>query len=344
MRIKLTEIADTLGVSPATVSLAVNNRPGVNAETRRKILNYIEQKEQEYFAQLNAHNKSSCKGNVMIVNYIKNGVIMERAEHPALKKIQEALSEAEYGYRYRIFYEQTESVHKILKECRELDVKGIYFMAAEMHQADIYPFLELNIPLVTGDNLFYEENIDSFLIDNGEGIQRGVDYLIDKGHNHIAYLAENIDIFNFNERREAFVLEMAKRECGDTRNRIRYLGTTVDEVAEAMNHYLDEGIRATAVILESSVVSLGVSKALLERKMRIPRDISLLGFDALPPVSIPEVELTIIKGTHTNRHLAAVEHLVKHIENKNSEIMKVYYKTTLREGNSVFDKTKYIYH
>lgn len=52
-------------------------------------------------------------------------------------------------------------------------------MAAEMSKADIYPFLELKIPIVTGDNLFYEEGIDSFLIDNREGIRRGVDYLVD---------------------------------------------------------------------------------------------------------------------------------------------------------------------
>ena len=80
-------------------------------------------------------------------------------------------------------------------------------MAAEMSKAD-NPFLELKIPIVTGDNLFYEEGIDSFLIDNREGIRRGVDYLVDKGHSHIVYLAENIDIFNFIERREAFVLEI----------------------------------------------------------------------------------------------------------------------------------------
>lgn len=78
-------------------------------------------------------------------------------------------------------------------------------MAAEMGKSDIYPFLELQIPIVTGDNLFYEEGINSFLIDNREGIRRGVDYLVDKGHSRIVYLAEDIDIFNFLERRDVHV-------------------------------------------------------------------------------------------------------------------------------------------
>lgn len=61
-----------------------------------------------------------------------------------------------------------------------------------MGKSDIYPFLELQIPIVTGDNLFYEEGINSFLIDNREGIRRGVDYLVDKGHSRIVYLDEGM--------------------------------------------------------------------------------------------------------------------------------------------------------
>jgi len=91
------------------------------------------------------------------------------------------------------------------------------------------------------------------------------------------------------------------------------------------------------------VVSLGVSKALLERNIRVPRDISLIGFDALPNLSIPGINLTLIKGTHTMRHKAAMSHLIRHIENEEGEMVRVYYKTRLLEGESVFDKNKYIY-
>lgn len=104
-----------------------------------------------------------------------------------------------------MFQEQFEEIGNLISECREKDVKGIYIMAAEMGKSDIYPFLELQIPIVTGDNLFYEEGINSFLIDNREGIRRGVDYLVDKGHSRIVYLAEDIDIFNFLERRDVHV-------------------------------------------------------------------------------------------------------------------------------------------
>lgn len=354
MRIKAKEIAKELGISEATVSLAINDRPGVKAETKKRVLDYIRKKEEEARIEDLNQKPTSDRGTVLMLNYIKSGDIMEHSDRyhrstvaepsPLDRKLAETVAKEGYRFQHWIFREKMQSLDKLFSECREFQVKGIYILAAEMRREDIYPFQRLKIPIVTGDNLFYAEGIDSYLIDNREGIARCVNYLVDKGHSHIVYLAESIDIFNFVERREAFILEMAKRELGDASNRIRYLGKNVEEVCESMRQYLDRGLKSTtAFVLESSVISLGVCKALMERQMRIPRDISLIGFDALPPYSLPGIELTIIKGTHTKRHLARVEHLLRHMKDENEEIVKVYYRTRLLEGNSVFDKTKYIY-
>ena len=353
MRIKAKEIAKSLGISPATVSLALNDRPGVNAETKRRVLEYVEQKEKELWLE-QVQRSTSSKGTVVIVNYIKSGVILEQIERyqkgipkgktPLIQKMMEAAGLKGYRFRYVVFHERTQKLESLLRECREQNVRGIYIFAAEMQQGDICPFLQLKVPIVVGDAIFYEGEIDSYLIDNKEGIARGVDYLVDRGHSHIVYLAENVNIFNFEERREAFLTEMARRELGDASNRIWHLGSSIEEVYVSMLCHLDKGIKGTtAFVLESSVVSLGVCKALMERRIRIPRDISLIGFDTLPLYSLPGLELTLIKGTHTKRHLAAVEHLVRRMEGESEEIVKVYYRTRMVEGNSVFDKKRYIY-
>lgn len=354
MRIKAKEIATELGVSPATVSLVLNNRPGVNQETRKRILAYVHKKETELWSE----SPFAFKGRIMVLYYIKNGTVLDHMERrqtenptqqgsgksPLFQAMTAFCNKKGYEMVYRIFREDSEAPDLLLEECRRLHIRGIYILAAEMHHSDIYPLQQLKIPLVTGDNLFYEEGIDSLLIDNREGIARGVSYLVDKGHSHIVYLAETIDIFNFSERREAFLSEMARRELGDASNRIWHLGCQTEEVYTAMQQRLNAGIHnTTAFVLESSVISMGVCKALKERRLRIPRDISLLGFDALLPGNLLGTELTIIKGTHTKRHLAGVQHLIRHIEDENEEILKIYYHTRLLEGDSVFDKTKYIY-
>lgn len=349
MRIKSKDIAQALGLSPATVSLVLNGKPGVNPETRKKVQLYVEQLELKQNSKIRAESSES-KGTVLMLYYVKHGIIMKRKESIArplfFKEVEYMVNKAGYRFLYEEFYEKNMDLEEAFARWREQKVSGIYIMAAEMNRSDIYPFQQLNIPVVAGDNLFYDLGMDSFLVDNKEGISRGVDYLIDKGHSHIVYLAENTDIFNFVERRDAFVREMAKRQCGDGSNRIRHLGNTVEEVYASMNRYLDEGLRkTTALVLESSVISLGVSKALLERNIRVPREVSLVGFDALPELSIPGLNLTLIKGTHTKRHKAAMSHLLRHLLDggEEDEMVRVYYRTRMLEGDSVFDKTKYIY-
>lgn len=348
MRIKSKDIASALKLSPATVSLVLNHKPGVNEETRKRVFNYIEEMERAE-QRKNRLMEADNKGTILFLTYIKHGLILKQIANQPVSRLFEDMESlcALSGYRfsYEVFYEKTGNLEELLTKIREKNIKGIYFMAAEMTGSDVYPFLRLNIPIVIGDNLFYELEADSYLVDNREGIRRGVDYLVDKGHSHIVYLAQSIDIFNFSERRKAFIEEMEVRQCGDGTNRILRLGDTVDDVYDAMNQYLDRGIlKTTAFVLESSVITLGATKALLERNMKIPREISLIGFDALPIQSIPGLNLTLIKGTHTNRHLAGMKHLIRRLTDKEDEIVRVYYRTRLIEGDSVFDKKKYIYH
>ncbi len=345
-KIKSKDIAKALQLSAATVSLALNHKPGVNEETRRRVEEYLAKEETRLYGAKSAEQQED-KGLLISLQYIKSGIVMNRAMGKVPTGPDIFFEQARrYGYHLetRIYYEGNENLGNLLEEFQVRNVKGIYIIAAEMNQDDIYPFLNLGIPVVVGDNSFYEFGIDSYLLDNREGIRSGIKYLMDRGHSHIVYLAENIDIYNFIERREAFVLEMARRECGDVRNRIVHMGNTEEEVYQSTLEYLDSGRRMpTAFLLESSVVSVGVIKALLERKVRIPKDISLVGFDALPPVGLKSFSLTQIKGIHTKRHMAAIRHLVAHIEEEDVEIIRVYYKTRMIDGNSVFDKTQYIY-
>lgn len=346
MRIKSKDIAKELGLSTATVSLAINGKPGVNEETRNKVLNYIRKiEEKEYGLQPVLNSKR--EGQIVVLYYYKHGIIMGRAKQVTSgfwKEMKANVVNAGYKFKVSYYDEKTDNLNEIMSGWEKEQIQGLYIIGAEMNQGDIYPFLQLNVPVVVGDNDFMNQGIDSFMVDNREGINRAVDYLVDKGHSDIIYLAENISIYNFTERREAFINEMNVRDCGNANNRIIYLGKTLEEVYQTMAGYLDREKRfPTAFVLESSIVSLGVTKAVLERGYRIPKDISLIGFDALPTESLLGFELTLIKGTHTRRHIAAIKHLIRHIEEDEVEIIRIYYKTRLLEGNSVFDKAKYIY-
>lgn len=346
MKIKSKDVAKALNLSEATVSLALNQRPGVNAETRKRVVDYIQQKEDEAYhsARIEAVEK---KGLILLLQYKKHGIIFERTSSKKdgfTEKLKSMVNEQSYDFEYAVYDERIEDLQKFLECKKGENLKGIYLMGAEMDKHQIYYFSEAGVPIVVGDNNFYDQGIDSYLVDNWEGVKRCVEYLTEKGHSQIVYLAESINIFNFVERRDAFIHEMARMECGDARNKIVRLGKTYEEIYQEMCRYLEEDHRRpTAFVLESELISIGVMQALQEHKIRIPRDISLVGFDEVPPVNMSDLQLTIVKGTHTRRHANAVRHLIRHIEDDETEIVKVYYRTRMKEGNSVHDKTKYIY-
>lgn len=346
MKLKSKDIAKELQVSEATVSLVLNERPGVSEKTRQRILSYIREKEEAYYAVKDV-KQGKRQGLILMLQYVKHGIIFDRPymENPAFfGNLQKIVQKEGYEFEFVRYDERIHDLERWMAEWRRQGLKGIYLMGAEMDKHDILYFANIGVPIVVGDNNFYDLGIDSYLIDNMEGIRRCVDYLVDCGHSEIIYLAESIDIFNFVERRESFLREMERRDCGDARTRIVRLGKTFEEIYENMLDFYGKGNhRTTAYILESSLVSLGVIQALQESNVRIPRDVSLAGFDAVPPVNLSDLKLTIVKGTHTRRHMAAIKHLMRHIADDETEITRVYYRTRMQEGNSVFDKTRYIY-
>ena len=142
MRLKAKEIAKELGVSEATVSLALNDRPGINKETKRRILTYIREREEE-IRQKEEQKQQESKGGILMLNYVKNGIIMNQKIRQTNRQqlfnteIEKLVKKAGYQFYFRIFQEQIQEVDEILKECKKLDIRGIYIMAAEMNKVDI---------------------------------------------------------------------------------------------------------------------------------------------------------------------------------------------------------------
>ena len=348
MKIKSKDVAKALQISEATVSLVLNEKPGVSSKTRNKVLDYIRKKEEEtYQKRISKYNSNRKGGLILMLQYIKHGIIFDRMQEdyqPYIRTVRQMVEKEGYAFEYFRYDERFHDLDKLIEGWKNRNIQGIYLMGAEMDKHDILYFSKMKVPIVVGDNNFYDLGIDSYLIDNEEGMRRCVDYLVDCGHSQIMYLAESIDIFNFTERRNSFKQEMSRKNCGNAENRILQMGKNYEEIYYNTLEMLSKGnYRATAFILESSLISLGVIQALQEYHVKIPKNISLIGFDAIPPVNLSALKLTTVKGTHTMRHMAAIKHLMRHIADNETEIIRVYYRTKMQPGNSVFDKTKYIY-
>lgn len=119
MRLKAKDIAKALKVSPATVSLALNDRPGVNEETKKKILEYADRMQMLYKEE----RLSACavdKGMVLMLNYVKHGVILERSTSKSgeifMEELERVVNRNGYQFLHMTFHEKK----KIWKPDKEM--------------------------------------------------------------------------------------------------------------------------------------------------------------------------------------------------------------------------------
>jgi LacI family transcriptional regulator/LacI family repressor for deo operon, udp, cdd, tsx, nupC, and nupG len=156
-------------------------------------------------------------------------------------------------------------------------------------------------------------------VDNEEAARRATTYLVEQGHEHIVHLAGPAYSMHTEER-----IAGVRRACGAAR-----LGFGDDDVIPAGAHLADgwrAGLeyfrdrpadrRPTAVTCYNDLVAVGLCRALAELGIRIPDDVSVVGFDDIPLVEFLPVPLTTVRVPKLRMGRLAAEMLIAHVESK----------------------------
>ena len=333
MKTIMQDIAKIAGVSPGTVSNALNNRKGVGKDTKEKIIKIAE--EMGYF-----RNTKKSEGKVIrLIKYKKNGHIV--ADTPFFSSLIEACEKEcrKNGYELLIsqivYGEHTkEDVYKIINSNKS---DGILLLATEMDESDFKYFDNVEIPIVVIDSYFKELNYDYVVINNIKGAYSATKYLIDKGHRNIGLLGSNIEIRNFKYRFEGYKNALDSFGLAFNENNNIYVDPTMDGAYSDFKIYLEnnKGNLPTAIFALNDIIALGAIKAMNEVGINVPNDVSLVGFDDIPFASYSIPELTTVK-VHTNTMgKTAVKRLIEAIENDIEVSVKIEIDTEFIERQSV---------
>lgn len=274
------DIARQLGVSQAAVSLALRGRPGVSAETRERILEAARQ--MGYPLEEREHPDKA--GMIQMVIYKRHGKVF--SDTPFFEQLTEGVAEkaGELGYHLSVsYFYGSQNQQEQLRSIRSLKCSGLILLATEMRAVDIPPFLGLGVPVVVLDNFFKAENCDLVGIDNRYGAWNAVRYLISCGHTRLGYLHSSVDIRNFNLRSEGYLMGckgLPEAAAKDSSRRVVRVGTTPDAAAADMRAYLaGDPVLPTAFFADNDSIASGCCRAIQEAGLRIPQDVSVLGFD-----------------------------------------------------------------
>lgn len=335
MSIRAKDIAKKLGVSTTTVSLVLNNKPGVGDKTRERVLKEIESMGFETNIKL---KPSAALKNIRFVLFKRHGLVV--GDTPFFSKLIESIEgEAKInGFNIIISYlNKEQNTSEYVRQFEQDDnTAGIMLLATEMTQEDIETFKESSLPILALDNCFDETGIDCVQIDNAQGVHKAINYLVECGHDDIGYLHSSAYIYNFEERQRGYKTALIENGLEYNQGEVILLEPTIEGSYKDMKAYLDEGNKPPkAFFADNDILAMGASRALKEAGYKLPEDVSVVGLDDMPYCVMMRPQLTTVRVNNSSMGIVAVRRLADIINGRTDETVKILIRTGLVIRKSV---------
>lgn len=341
MALKAKEIAEIIGVSQATLSLVINNKPGISDKTRQKVIAELKERGYEYLLgeevkSVTPSGNSDNSKTIGFVTYQVGGELLGyNSFFPLIISGIEMEASKEF---YHITYINIDRNHVSdgIRQLQSSGCCGYVLFATELKKEDMEHFLKLGIPFVVLDNYFLDYHLDTVKVNNQQGTYLAVKYLYERGHRKIGYLKSTQDINSFNERFQKALEAMNAFGCITPEKYVFEIGYPSDKACEGMLKKLDGGSELpTAFIGDNDLVIAGAMKAMQLRGYTLPEDCSFIGFDDRPVCEWLTPQLTTVRLPREYFGGEAVRLLIQSLETADERKLKVEINTTLIERDSV---------
>lgn len=305
------EIAAVAGVSPAAVSLVMNNKKGVSEETRRRVMSVVE--ECGYAPAL--QKKKVERFRLMVLKFRAHGIALEENQGFIASIIDRIESECRrFAFDLIMCNCEAKTAAATIRELMQNPPDGVIVIGTELREPD-YPLLKLfTVPVVVLDNNIILDNIDSVVMANRALMANVVHYLYDLGYREIGYFKFTQPVNNCDERYEGYLAELER--LGLPAPEPIWLKPTVDGAFEDMKNLIKSGayVPHGAVVADNDTVAIGAVKAIREAGYSIPEDMSIIGFDDIPFSAVTMPALTTMRISRSAMGMLAVDMIRKRIK------------------------------
>lgn len=304
------EIAAIAGVSPATVSLVLNDKKGVSAEKRARVKKVLE--EYNYSPQ---QIKKAPKFNIRFVKYRSHGMAVEENQGFIASIIDKIESECRYhSYNLIMCGCDNSTLKETLQMVAGNPQDGVIILGTEFDSENFDMIQSIKAPVVVLDNSMQHENVDSVVMANAGVAASAVNYLYGLGHRKIGYFQTSVSISNFAERYSGYLAALSR--LGLTPPEPVLLTPTLQGAYEDMKKHLDlsEYVPEGAVFADNDTIAIGAAKALQEAGYTIPDDVSIIGVDDIPFSSMTVPPLTTVRISRSAMGIQAVKLLRERIK------------------------------
>jgi LacI family fructose operon transcriptional repressor len=287
MSSSIKDVAQAAGVSIASVSRVLSNKPYIRSELRERVMKAVE--ELDYRPNRVARSLRNQQSNTI-------GLIVADIRNPFFSSLSRAVEDKAYREGVNVFLCNTdEDPHKetiYLNLMRDENVAGVIFSPTETTAKD-FNSLSLGYPVVIVDRKIKGGMFDSVLINNEEASCRLTAHLIRNGYRQIGALFGSLS-WTGAERRQGF--ERALRENGLALNPawVKLAPSQVEAGYSMAKAMLQAKDRPDAILTGNNLLTVGALMAVRDLGLSIPADVALAGFDDIVWNTLVSPGITVI--------------------------------------------------
>lgn len=331
--VKIGDIAKASGYSTTTVSKAFNNYTDISDKARNKIRKIAE--------EMGYVPNTQARGLVMkrsfTIGIILDEILGLGLRHPFFGGIVQAFREVveEEGYSMVLISNNmgNNKSESYLKHCNQINVDAVFILCTNKDDKHIQELIHSKIPTVLFDAP--DDYTHGVISDHYEGSVQAVEYLIGLGHTKIGHIYGNELTFAGEQRKKGFYDTMKAHKLTINDDHVRCGGYFDFKYGkQAMEEIIESGDLPTAIFIAGDIMALGAVQACYESNIRIPDDISFIGFDNVKMLDWITPALTTIAQDYNTIARSCCDILIDAIKHKDIDICQKTVSTLLVERNS----------
>ena len=329
-KVTIKDVAKEAGVSISTVSNALNNVDVLNPQTKKHVLEVAER--MNYIPDLRGKNLKA-KNTKMI------GFFTTSVGGSYFHNLVESMSNEcdRHGYGLNIFFSKDKNV--ILNNILGGSVDAaIIFSYEYIKEKEIELINNQNIKTVFFDREVHNKNMGSILFDSYNSGYEATSYLLNLGHKKIVYISGRGSTYDSEERKKGCLT--ALKEYGvEPKSEYIIRGFYEKEAGyNAVRSFINQHPREIpdAFLAGNDLSAIGAIEALEAEGLRVPKDISVMGFDDIEIAQYYNPKLTTVRNQISRQGILAVQHAIELINNESEgKVYKLPGKIIGRDSTSI---------
>lgn len=296
--IRAKDLAAKLGVSAATVSLVLNDKPGICEDTRRELRKRIVEMGYGYMLSTPEpviEKSQEDQGKIAFVIFPVCKDCGDTSSFYSLVMEGASAYLQENGYQMMVFHVKPENGCTL--DClTEKNVKGMIVQKPCLEEIDIEELIALRLPFVMLDTYYMDEEVSSVSVNNEQGVYKLIRHLREQGHSRIGYISCGLGRATFDERKGYYYMilsQMGLPYCPDWTIPLN------DE--EKLREVLQRPDAPTAFLTDNDIIAWKAIQKIRNCGFEVPKQIAVAGFEnhsigllgdpQITTVQVPDTEL-----------------------------------------------------